>query len=72
MEAPVFHALFREDNGALSPAVRELWSGIDPTSRRLAAAAPASSTGAARAPLDLSGFRKPAVGFSGRRTGLGT
>jgi hypothetical protein len=74
VEAPVFHALFREGNGALSPAVRELWSGIDPTSRRLAVVASASnpSTNAARPPLDLTGFVKPAIGQSGRRTGLGT
>jgi hypothetical protein len=70
-EAPVFQALFRtEPNGTLSPAVRELWGGIDPTSRRHAAVNVGREP--ARAPLDLSGFLKPAIGQSGRRTRLGT
>ena len=69
-DAPVFHTLFREDNSAISPAVRALWGGVDPTSRQLASTT--AATGAARAPLDLSGFLKPGIVHSGRRSGLGS
>ncbi len=69
-DAPVFHTLFREDNSAISPAVRALWGGVDPTSRQLASAT--GATGAARAPLDLSSFLKPGIAHSGRRSGLGS
>jgi hypothetical protein len=73
-EGPAFQALFRTNErspGALSPAVRELWTSKDPLPRRTAALSASTAIpapGTVGEPLNLLDHLKPSVVQSGRRT----
>jgi hypothetical protein len=71
-EGPAFQALFRDgvSHGALSPAVRELWSNGQRLPRQLASVAPdtALSAPGLGAPLNLLDHMKPSVQQSVRRS----